>query len=72
MPLHATDQELVADVLIALFYVHGLDLSVGDAGTVLVRGEEEGRSTGETCPTGQGRGRGRGQGVKGKHGTREQ
>lgn len=38
----ATDQELVADVLIALLYVHGLDLSVGDAGTVLVKeGEEE-------------------------------
>lgn len=37
-----TDQELVAGVLIALFYVHGLDLSVGDAGTVLVKeGEEE-------------------------------
>lgn len=36
----ATDQELVADVLIALLYV--LDLSVGDAGTVLVKeGEEE-------------------------------
>lgn len=39
--LHATDQELVADVLIVLLYVHGLDLSVGDAGTVLVKGEGE-------------------------------
>lgn len=38
----ATDQELVAGVLIALLYVQGLDLSVGDAGTVLVEG---GRST---------------------------
>lgn len=34
----ATDQELVAGVLIAFLYVHGLDLSVGDAGTVLVKG----------------------------------
>lgn len=33
----ATDQELVAGVLIALLYVQGLDLSVGDAGTVLVK-----------------------------------
>lgn len=47
----ATNQELLAGVLIALLYVHRLDLSVGDAGTVLVKG---GRSTGETCPTGQG------------------
>lgn len=45
----------MADVLIALLYVQGLDLSVGDAGTVLVKG---GRSTGETCPTGQGRAEG--------------
>ncbi len=56
-----TDQELVAGVLIALLYVQGLDLSVGDAGTVLVKG---GRSTGETCPTGRG-------GVEGKHGAWE-
>ena len=42
-----TDQELVAGVLIALLYVHGLDLSMGYAGTVLVKG---GRSTGERCP----------------------
>lgn len=34
----ATDQELVADVLILLLYVQRLDLSVGDAGTVLVKG----------------------------------
>lgn len=34
----ATDQEVVAGVLIAFLYVHGLDLSVGDAGTVLVKG----------------------------------
>lgn len=48
----ATDQELVADVLIALLYVQGLDLSVGDAGTVLVKGGKgRVRSTGETCPT---------------------
>ncbi len=58
----ATDQELVAGVLIALLYVQGLDLSVGDTGTVLVKG---GRSTGETCPTGGG---GRG-GVERKHGV---
>lgn len=32
----ATDQELVARVLVALVYVQGLDLSVGDAGAVLV------------------------------------
>lgn len=47
----ATDQELVAGVLVVLLYVQGLDLSVGDAGTVLVNG---GRSTGETCLPGQG------------------
>lgn len=40
---HVTDQELVAGVFIALLYVHGLDLSVGDAGTVLVRRGEEHR-----------------------------
>lgn len=34
----ATDQELMADVLIPFLYVHGLDLSVGDAGTVLAKG----------------------------------
>lgn len=39
----ATDQELVAGVLVALLYVQGLDLSVGDAGTVLVNGGEEHR-----------------------------
>lgn len=39
----ATDQELVAGVLVALLYVQGLDLSVGDAGTVLVKGGEEHR-----------------------------
>lgn len=37
-----TDQEVVARVLVALLYVQGLDLSVGDAGTVLVN-EEVGR-----------------------------
>lgn len=58
----ATDQELVAGVLVALLYVQGLDLSVGDAGTVLVNGG--GRSTGETCPPGQG-------GVERKHGAWE-
>lgn len=50
----ATDQELVAGVLIALLYVHGLDLSVGYAGTVLVKAGGGGRgrrgSTGESCP----------------------
>lgn len=35
----STDQELKAAVLIALLYVQGLDLSVGDAGTVLVKEE---------------------------------
>lgn len=35
---HATNQKLVAGVLIWLLYVHGLDLSMGDAGTVLVKG----------------------------------
>lgn len=34
----ATDQVLVAGVLVVLLYVQGLDLSVGDAGTVLVNG----------------------------------
>lgn len=48
----ATDQELVAGVLVLLLYVQGLDLSVGDAGTVLVNGG--GRSTGETCLPGRG------------------
>ena len=38
----ATDQELVARVLISLLYVHGLDLSVGDAGAVLDKGGGEG------------------------------
>lgn len=37
-----TDQEVVAGVLVALLYVQRLDLSVGDAGTVLVN-EEVGR-----------------------------
>ena len=36
-----TDQELVAGVLILLLYVQWLDLSMGDAGTVLVEGREE-------------------------------
>lgn len=58
----ATDQELVADVLIGLLYVQRLDLSVGDAGTVLVKG---GGSTGETCPTGHDGG------VERKHGAWE-
>lgn len=50
--LKATNQELVAGVLIVFLYVQGLDLGVGDAGTVLVDGE--GRSTGETCLPGWG------------------
>jgi len=40
----ATDQELAADVLIVLLCVQGLDLSVRDAGTVLVKGGK-GRGT---------------------------
>lgn len=55
-----TDQEVVAGVLVALLYVQGLDLSVGDAGTVLVN-EEVGRSTGEVrhaCRGGEGGGGG--------------
>lgn len=59
----ATDQELVAGVLVAVLYVQRLDLSVGDAGTVLVNG---GRSTGETCLSGQG---GAGRRVERKHGA---
>lgn len=50
--LKATNQELVAGVLVVFLYVQGLDLGVGDAGTVLVDGE--GRSTGETCLPGPG------------------
>lgn len=37
--LKATNQELVDGVLIVFLYVQGLDLGVGDAGTVLVDGE---------------------------------
>lgn len=50
--LRATNQELVADILVVFLYVQGLDLGMGDAGTVLVNGE--GRSTGETCQPGHG------------------
>lgn len=42
----------MAGVLIVFLYVQGLDLGVGEAGTVLVGGE--GRSTGETCLPGWG------------------
>lgn len=42
----------MAGVLVGFLYVQGLDLGVGDAGTVLVDGE--GRSTGETCLPGRG------------------
>lgn len=52
LSLRATNQELVAGILIVFLYVQGLDLGMGDAGTVLVNGE--GRSTGETCLPGQG------------------
>lgn len=38
--LKATNQELVAGVLVVFLYIQGLDLGVGDAGTVLVDGEE--------------------------------
>lgn len=48
--LRATNQELVAGILVVFLYVQGLDLGMGDAGTVLVNGE--GRSTGETCQPG--------------------
>lgn len=53
-----TDQEVVAGVLVVLLYVQGLDLSVGDAGTVLVN-EEVGREHrwGETCLQGAAGGR---------------
>lgn len=50
--LRATNQELVAGVLVVFLYVQGLDLGMGDAGTVLVDGE--GRSKGETCLPGRG------------------
>lgn len=48
----ATNQELVAGVLVVFLYVQRLDLGMGDAGTILVNGE--GGGTGETCLPGQG------------------
>lgn len=47
--IRATDQKLVAEVFIMFLYVHGLDLSVGYAGTVLGRWRG-GQDKGETCP----------------------
>lgn len=55
----ATNQKLMAGVLIALIYVHGLDLTVGDAGAVLgERGRGEHRWNTPQRITQEQRGRG--------------